>query len=187
MSGDPLTSFASLVAAIEPGPRMVDASLLKQMYEIQGMPEKAAALDQGPRLVNEGDLRALATFMSEMLLVDTFQEDGERLIEGAAFKALAIAAETPPLPPPPVNTAAPVISGTASVGSTLTATTGTWTSTPTATYAYQWKRGFTNIGTNSSTYVVQAGDAGADISCVVTATNPGGATVSPPSNTIHIT
>jgi hypothetical protein len=76
----------------------------------------------------------------------------------------------------PSNTVAPVISGTAVVGQTLTSTTGTWTGTPTPTYSYQWKRGATNIGTNSSTYTLVAADAGntSNITCVVTATNAGG-------------
>ena len=40
----------------------------------------------------------------------------------------------------PLNTVAPVISGTASVGQTLTVTSdGTWTNTPTS-YTYQWRR-----------------------------------------------
>ena len=76
----------------------------------------------------------------------------------------------------PNNTVAPVISGTAVVGQALTSTTGTWTGTPTPTYSYQWKRGATNIGTNSSTYTLVAADAGntSNITCVVTATNTGG-------------
>ena len=76
----------------------------------------------------------------------------------------------------PVNTIAPVISGTAVVGQVLTSTTGTWTGVPIPTYSYQWKRGATNIGTNSSTYTLVAADAGntSNITCVVTATNAGG-------------
>ena len=76
----------------------------------------------------------------------------------------------------PSNTVAPVISGTAVVGQTLTSTTGTWTGTPTPTYSYQWKRGATNIGTNSSTYTLVQADAGntSNITCVVTATNTAG-------------
>lgn len=73
----------------------------------------------------------------------------------------------------PSNTVAPVISGTAVVGQTLTSTTGTWSGIPTPTYSYQWKRGATNIGTNSSTYTLVQADAGntSNITCVVTATN----------------
>lgn len=85
----------------------------------------------------------------------------------------------------PVNTVAPVISGTNIVGQTLSCTTGTWTGGGTITYAYQWKRNGTNIlGANSSTYVLVQADAGntANITCVVTATNSGGST-SATSNT----
>lgn len=86
----------------------------------------------------------------------------------------------------PVNTVAPVISGTAVVGQTLSSTTGTWTGVPnTFTYSYQWKRGATNIGTNSSTYTLVAADAGntSNITCVVTATNTAGS-ANATSNTI---
>jgi hypothetical protein len=85
----------------------------------------------------------------------------------------------------PSNTVAPVISGTAVVGQTLSSTTGTWTGTPTPTYSYQWKRGATNIGTNSSTYTLVAADAGntSNITCVVTATNSAGS-ANATSNTI---
>jgi hypothetical protein len=74
----------------------------------------------------------------------------------------------------PSNTVAPVISGTAVVGQTLTSTTGTWDGIPTPTYSYQWKRGVTNVGTNATTYTLVAADAGQSITCVVTATNAGG-------------
>jgi hypothetical protein len=85
----------------------------------------------------------------------------------------------------PSNTVAPVISGTAVVGQVLTSTTGTWTGTPTPTYSYQWKRGATNIGTNSSTYTLVQADAGntSNITCVVTGTNSAGS-ANATSNTI---
>jgi hypothetical protein len=74
--------------------------------------------------------------------------------------------------PGPTNTVAPVISGSLSVGSTLTTTNGTWSGTP--TYAYQWKRDGTNIsGATNQTYVLVTGDIGASITCVVTATSGG--------------
>jgi hypothetical protein len=74
----------------------------------------------------------------------------------------------------PTNSVAPVISGTPLVGEVLTTTTGTWAGIPTPTYAYQWKRGVTNVGTNATTYTLVAADAGQSITCVVTATNAGG-------------
>ena len=75
---------------------------------------------------------------------------------------------------PPVNTVAPVISGTQVVGSTLTSTTGTWTGTPVIVYTYQWFRGATLIGgATASTYVLVQADAGntSNITCQVTGTN----------------
>lgn len=72
----------------------------------------------------------------------------------------------------PVNTVAPAVTGTASFGSTLTTTDGTWTGTPTPTFTYQWQRVSTNIsGATSSTYVLVAADVGNTIRCVVTGTN----------------
>ena len=78
------------------------------------------------------------------------------------------------LPTAPVNSVPPVISGTTSLGSTLTVTSnGTWSGGP--TFTYQWQRGVTNIsGANTSTYVVAAPDLGTSVSCVVTATNVAG-------------
>lgn len=72
---------------------------------------------------------------------------------------------------PPSSIVAPVISGTAIVGQTLSSTTGTWLGTLPITYSYQWKRGVTNVGTNSSSYTLVAADAGQSITCEVTATN----------------
>jgi hypothetical protein len=74
---------------------------------------------------------------------------------------------------PPVNTVAPVISGTAVVGQVLSTTNGTWDNIP-LSFSYQWKRGVTNVGTNANTYTLVSADAGQSITCVVTATNAGG-------------
>jgi len=84
----------------------------------------------------------------------------------------------------PKNTIAPVISGTAERGETLTSTTGTWTGTGTITYAYQWKRNGADIsGATSSTYVLVAADDNANMTCVVSATDTEG-TKSATSNTL---
>jgi uncharacterized delta-60 repeat protein len=78
----------------------------------------------------------------------------------------------------PVNTVAPVVSGTATFGQTLSTTTGTWTGNPASfSYAYQWQRGGSDIGSaTASTYTLVAGDVGFTIRCVVTATNAAGST-----------
>ena len=86
----------------------------------------------------------------------------------------------------PVNTVAPAVTGTATFGSTLTTTNGTWTGAPAPTFTYQWFRSpSTSIsGATSSTYVLVAADVGFGIFCQVRATNsvaPSGVTAN--SNT----
>jgi surface protein len=87
-------------------------------------------------------------------------------------------------PPAPVNTVLPNVTGSAVVGNVLSTTNGTWTNSPTS-YAYQWKRGATNIGTNANAYTLVNADAGQSITCVVTATNAGGSTPAT-SNAVQI-
>lgn len=93
---------------------------------------------------------------------------------------------------PPVNTVAPVISGTTTTGSTLTSTTGTWTNTPTS-YAYQWQSdamgnsSYSNIsGATSSTYVIGDVAWACNARCVVTASNSGGAGSGANSNVLGV-
>lgn len=75
----------------------------------------------------------------------------------------------------PVNTVAPVVSGSAIVGGTLSCTTGTWTFNETPTYTYQWKRDGVDISAaTASTYQLVSADNGKVMSCAVTATNAGG-------------
>ena len=96
--------------------------------------------------------------------------------------ALVVAAgeSTPPLYSfgprvEPVNTVAPAVTGTATVGSTLTSTTGTWTGSPTPTFTYQWRRNGVAIGgATASTYLIDALDVGTSVTCQVTATNARG-------------
>jgi hypothetical protein len=86
-----------------------------------------------------------------------------------------VAAEPPPPPPPiaPSNTAAPKISGSAEVGQTLSATTGSWEGSTPIGYSYQWQQGgATNIaGATSSSYEPVASDVGHTLDVVVTASN----------------
>jgi hypothetical protein len=82
----------------------------------------------------------------------------------------------------PVNTALPAISGTARVGSTLTASNGTWDNAPT-TYQYRWQRcnatGASCVaiaGATAKTYAAVAADAGHTLRVRVLAVNADGAT-----------
>jgi hypothetical protein len=71
--------------------------------------------------------------------------------------------------PPRVFTSTPNpgISGTAKTGSVLTATTGTWSPTPT-TFSFQWKKNGTAIsGATSSTYTVRPTDVDATLTVTV--------------------
>lgn len=75
---------------------------------------------------------------------------------------------------PPVNTVLPSITGTPSVGSVLTCSTGTWSNSPTG-YTYQWLQNGAAIGgATSSTYTQVSGDEGETLTCAVTASNAGG-------------
>ena len=85
----------------------------------------------------------------------------------------------------PANTAAPAASGSLTVGSTLSCTTGTWTNSP-SSYSYQWTRNGVNIsGATAATYVTVSADAGTSVGCLVTATNAAGS-ASQASNTLAI-
>ncbi|MDQ6777186.1 MAG: hypothetical protein M3071_13430, partial [Actinomycetota bacterium] len=85
-----------------------------------------------------------------------------------------------PAPAPPVATGAPVVSGSATVGSTLSSTQGSFSGSPTS-FAFQWLdcnspgTGCTDIsGATLSTYRVAGSDVGHALLVVVTANNAGG-------------
>lgn len=69
---------------------------------------------------------------------------------------------------------APVISGTPTVGQTLTCSTGDWSNSP-ISYQYIWRRDGTIIeGASSEDYLLVEDDAGAEINCTVRAGNRNG-------------
>ena len=75
----------------------------------------------------------------------------------------------------PVNTVAPAVTGTPTVGQTLTVTNGTWTGVPTPTYARQWYAdGVAIAGATGTTRVLAAGEQGKVITVVVTANSLAG-------------
>ncbi len=85
----------------------------------------------------------------------------------------------------PANSTVPTISGTAQVGQTLTATTGTWTNNPTS-FTYQWNRtGAAISGATASSYVPVAADVGNTLTVSVVAANTGGS--SPPATSAPTT
>jgi subtilisin family serine protease len=93
-----------------------------------------------------------------------------------------VVGSAPPPPSPPANTALPAVSGKAQVGQTLTASSGTWSGSPTS-YTYQWQRCdstgancSTITGAGSSSYTAQAADLGDTLEATVTASNSAGST-----------
>ncbi|HEY3727587.1 MAG TPA: S8 family serine peptidase [Solirubrobacteraceae bacterium] len=83
-------------------------------------------------------------------------------------------------PSRPVKTGAPVISGVAQSGAVLSASTGSWSGSPTS-FAYRWSRcsatgsGCVAIsGATGSRYTVALGDVGFTLRVAVTATNSAG-------------
>lgn len=81
---------------------------------------------------------------------------------------------------PPTDSSPPTITGTAQEGQTLSATTGTWTGSPTF-YAYQWQRCDSSggscsaiTGATATSYVLTASNVGSTLRVSVTATNAGG-------------
>ncbi len=94
----------------------------------------------------------------------------------------------------PQNTGAPVISGTAQEGQTLTANTGTWQSSSNVSYTYQWQRCNSSgaacveiSGANGAQYGVVAADVGNRLRVVVTARNSDGSSAANSSVTVPVT
>jgi hypothetical protein len=99
----------------------------------------------------------------------------------AALSAAVVGGAGASVQAAPVNTAPPTITGTPSVGETLTAQNGTWSNTPTA-YQYQWLRCNTAgdpcvgiSGQTQKTYTVTSTDNGNTLRVRVTAVNADGA------------
>jgi fibronectin-binding autotransporter adhesin len=93
----------------------------------------------------------------------------------------------------PVNTAIPVISGSAQTGQILTTSDGTWSGSPPPTFTYEWQRcnsagsGCAVLsGQHSSTYAVVDADIGSTIRSLVTATNSTGTATAQSSQTAAV-
>ena len=92
----------------------------------------------------------------------------------------------------PVNTVAPAVSGTATIGNALSSNTGTWTNAN--SYTYQWYRADDNSGTNlasiaganSASYILTTIDAHKYLRVVVTANNGSGGTTTANSSYVAV-
>jgi hypothetical protein len=92
----------------------------------------------------------------------------------------------------PANVSPPSISGTASVGGVLSASTGTWTGSP--TFSYRWLNcaagGLSCLpigGATESTYTAESADAGSTLEVQVTATTSAGSSAVESSPTAAVT
>lgn len=115
--------------------------------------------------------------------------DGSTAAESAATAAVAPATASGT----PKVTDRPIISGTPTVGHTLTSDQGTWTGNPTS-YAYQWQHcdadnivACTDVaGATSSTYALHTADLGYRMRVKVTAKNAKGSATANSSTTAVI-
>src|SRR6185312_13435509 len=95
-------------------------------------------------------------------------------------------APTAAVNPGQITTGTPTITGTAQVGQTLTANTGSWSPVP-DTFTYQWRAAGTNItGSTSSTLTVPADALGKTITVVVTGSKTGYTTASRESSSTAV-
>jgi len=93
----------------------------------------------------------------------------------------------PPVPAPPVNIEAPLLSGTGAVESTVTCSSGVWTGSPTPTYTYIfYVDGVEEQNSSSNEFFVHESYDGLTITAKVTATNTEGSATEPASNSIVV-
>jgi hypothetical protein len=170
-----------------------------QSAACRSVTDRVAGLRELPRSWRSGGIRAtcVSAYVSGPRIRVTSPPVSPPTIRPSAPTTPPSAPTTPPSGPgipPPANVAAPTISGTPAMGSTLSAGPGTWTGSPTA-FAYQWRdcsspTNCTNISAASgSSYVVQSSDMADTIDVVVTATNAGGSmtAVSPSTQAVPST
>jgi hypothetical protein len=125
---------------------------------------------------------------SHQLVATAYPSGGGPTAKSSVNVTVANAVATPVLPP--ASTAAPAISGTMTVGQTLTASTGSWSGTTPMTYGYQWIRcdstggGCTGLsGATSISYLLASADAGSTLRVSVTASNTAGSASSQSAST----
>src|SRR5215471_17575754 len=178
---DPLTTYQALLGAVEPGFRLVDGSLLQQIYINLGDTKTARSITPGWQLGDPAMLADIARRLNQPDMLKEVQQPGKRLVPGGWLKRLLYRFLTPS------NTVAPVATYTAAVGQTpaiMRTTNGTWTNSPTQ-FTYEWfMDGAPMHLPFSSWIVVPAQHSGHSFVAQVTAYNPAGSGVSAPSNAV---
>jgi hypothetical protein len=110
-------------------------------------------------------IRAIHLDRSSLFLGGSFEWVGYTVQERRGFASMSL---------PPESTRSPAITGTPAEGETLTCGNGTWANDP-VRFTYAWRRDGTGIGgATAATYVAAPADAGATLTCAVTAHNRGG-------------
>jgi hypothetical protein len=106
------------------------------------------------------------------------------LLAAVAVFAAVGTASTARVAVAPSNTQPPTVSGTPTVGSTLTVANGSWSGTAPLTFAYQWRRcdetggSCADVsGATDNTYVLKTVDTGNTLRAVVSAKNADGTTI----------
>jgi predicted secreted protein len=166
---------------------LADAGVRTVSGDVEGVLKGATTISQamaaGNLLIDAGqcDIDGVASITGNFFL-SAMTFSGEQA-DVVAFTANFESSGTITASVAPYNTVRPVISGTPTVGQTLTRTLGTWAGNATITYATQWQESvdgvtWTNIsGATGATYVLQAAQAGDRVRARVTATNSIGSTV----------
>lgn len=115
----------------------------------------------------------------------TSQELWEDLLVEQKMTAVQVEAiPTPPEPAAPTVTTAAAITGTPTVGQTLTQSGAAFDGEPTPTVTYQWQADAVDIASATTTaYLLTSAEETKTITCIVTATNSEG-TVSSTSNAL---
>ena len=141
-------------------------------------PLRFAAYSTGPGQYWPGILDEASFYTSVLnaLQVNTHYQAGIQA-PGAATSAVTAQFQAAS----PTLRAAPSVSASPAVGQAVSASTGSWAGTNPISYTYQWQSGsavggpFTDItGATGSTYTPLAGDVGAYLRVVVTASNTAG-------------
>jgi TP901-1 family phage major tail protein len=131
------------------------------------------------------EAEGIATFTGDFYL-NSFEIGGEQE-DAVTFSATLSSSGAITATIAPYNTIAPAVTGTATVGQTLTTTNGTWAGDATITFARQWQVGnstdqndpsWANIAAATNlTFVLTSGQLAKYVRCRVTATNSEGATI----------